>query len=139
MTSTFLVTLLSHKELVNPKRQWWSFLSSLCHSPLLLFLSAILDWKDLQWRNVRKTIMIPSVIHETKNCPQTGKDSQARAFIYWILSQALPNIRLFKPQKKKKKLFFEGLAFGRFRELFPFIPVCWKSLRKNSKLSYISY
>ena len=118
-----------------------SSLSTLCHSPLFfLFLSAILDGKDLQWRNVRKTIMIPSAIHETKNCPQTGKDGQVKAFIYWILSQALPNIRLFKPYTHThKKLFFEGFAFGRFMELFPFIQLCWKPTRKNSKLRYISY
>lgn len=45
-----------------------------------------------------KTTMIPSVIPETENCLQTGKNRQARAFTYWNLSQALPNIRIFKPQ-----------------------------------------
>lgn len=77
-----------------------------------------------------KTTMIPSVIPETKLSPNRKKQPSEGFYLLKFISS---------PSKHKNlqatvRLFFEGVAFGRFMELFPFIQVCCK----NSKLRYIS-
>ena len=82
-------------------------LSSLCHSPpFFLFFSAILDGKDLEWRNVRKTIMIPSVNHETDRLFPNRKRWSNEGF-HLLNSISSPskytNLQAAKKKTKKKK------------------------------------
>lgn len=79
--------------------------------------------------------MIPSVIHETKTVPKQEKIAKWGLTIYWILSSTS---NMNSSEMQRKKVVFEILAFGRFKELFPFIQFAeshWEELQSR----YISY